>query len=108
MKQLRIYGPACAMLLLLAGCTSLRDTRLDHQIPLPEPVDIDLSRYRPVQERDDGQNPDLAFAVAISGGGHRAANFATGVLLALEDFEIDGRRHDLLREIDYLSTSSGG
>lgn len=94
--------------ILLAGCTSLRDTRLDHRLPLPEPVSIDLSRYRPVQERADGQDPDLALVVAISGGGHRAANFAIGVLLALENLEIEGRHIDLLREVDYLSTSSGG
>jgi hypothetical protein len=92
----------------MTGCSSLRDTSLDHRLPTIAPPVVDLGRYRSVQERDDGQDPDLAVAAAISGGGHRAANFAMGALLALEDFELDGRRYDLLREIDYFSTVSGG
>ena len=72
------------------------------------PPVLDLGNYRPVQERADGQNADLAVAAAISGGGHRAANFAIGVMLALENFEIEGTGYDLLREIDYFSTVCGG
>ena len=67
---------------------------------------IDLSTYKSVQERP-GQNPDLCIAVAISGGGSRAANFGVGIMLGLEDFE--GMRYqNLLKEVDYLSTVSGG
>ena len=65
---------------------------------------IDLSTYKSVQERP-GQNPDLCIAVAISGGGSRAANFGVGIMLGLEDFE--GMRYqNLLKEVDYLSTVS--
>ncbi|MHC4215577.1 MAG: hypothetical protein ACYSWP_19685 [Planctomycetota bacterium] len=48
-------------------------------------------------------------AVAISGGGHRAGNFGTGVLLGLEGIVgEDGRVFNVLSEIDYFSTVSGG
>ena len=48
---------------------------------------VDLSYYKPVQERP-GQDANIVFAVAASGGGYRAANFATGVLLGLEELKI--------------------
>ena len=67
---------------------------------------VDLSAYKSVQLRP-GQNPDLAVAVAVSGGGSRAANFGTGIMLGLEDFE-GSRYQNLLKEVDYLSTVSGG
>jgi len=57
-----------------------RDTTLDNRLPRHIPPAIDLSLYRSVQERA-GQNPEIAVAMAISGGGHRAANFAVGVML---------------------------
>jgi len=68
---------------------------------------IDLQSYRPVQERP-GQDPNLAVAMAISGGGHRAANLAVGVMLALESFSTSAVPRNLLSEIDYFSTVSGG
>jgi hypothetical protein len=56
-----------------------------------------------------GQDPSLALAAAISGGGHRAANFAAGVLLELEQLTTqDSAGGNLLSEIDYFSTVSGG
>ena len=89
-----------------AGWT--RDTRRDQKMEAFEPPRVDLSRYKSVQTRT-GQNEDLALAVAISGGGHRAGNFAAGVLLALEDFRgTDGQPLNILREVDYFSTVSGG
>ncbi len=74
-----------------------------------EPV-VDLSHYENVQKRL-GQRSDVAVAVAISGGGMRAANFAAGVLKALEGVKVrgsGGRESNLLREVDYFSTVSGG
>jgi hypothetical protein len=48
-------------------------------------------------------------AAAVSGGGLRAANFAVGVMSALETYRTaDGRRVNLLRELDYFSSVSGG
>jgi predicted acylesterase/phospholipase RssA len=112
---------ACLCLLTAAGCTT-QDTR-----SLVGPVcgerfqecPVRLEAYRPVQDRADGQDPTLAVAVAISGGGHRAGNFGAGVLLGLEEItrEAGGpspaatrpaRPANALREVDYLSTASGG
>ncbi len=67
---------------------------------------IDLSVYKSVQLRP-GQDSSLAIALAISGGGSRAANLGAGIMLGLEDFEGYGYQ-GLLREVDYLSTVSGG
>jgi len=67
---------------------------------------VDLSAYKSVQQRPR-QDAELAVAMAISGGGSRAANFGMGIMLGLEDFE-HSRRSNLLREVDYLSTVSGG
>lgn len=68
-----------------------------------------LGAYRSVQDRP-GQDPDLAVVAAISGGGHRSANFALGVLLELETMGITtaAGQTDALREVDYFSTVSGG
>jgi hypothetical protein len=69
---------------------------------------VDLSFYKPVQERP-GQDPNIAFAVAASGGGYRAANFATGALLGLEELkDSNSPSHNALSEVDYFSSVSGG
>ncbi len=67
---------------------------------------LNLSTYKSVQERP-GQDPNLALVVAISGGGSRAANFASGVLAELERLYLPSGRN-LLQEVDYFSTVSGG
>lgn len=67
---------------------------------------IDLSFYRSVQERP-GQDSTLAIAMSLSGGGHRAANLAVGVMLGLEELRLE-LGGDVLDEIDYLSSVSGG
>ena len=67
---------------------------------------VDLNYYRSVQERP-GQDANLAVAVAISGGGSRAANFGMGVMLGLEEILYEDG-YSLLDQIDYLSTVSGG
>ncbi|MBL9132478.1 MAG: patatin-like phospholipase family protein [Verrucomicrobiaceae bacterium] len=77
--------------------------------PDAEPV-VNLDAYESVQRRP-GQRSDIAVAVAISGGGMRAGNFAAGVLKALESIQVPGAggsRSNLLREVDYFSTVSGG
>lgn len=93
----------------LSGCTgntvdSLAASELDmyrfSESPYP-----DLARYKDVQKRP-GQKPELALAVAISGGGLRAANFAAGALAELAEMEVSGS--NVLAEVDYLSTVSGG
>ena len=74
---------------------------------------VELDRYMDVEQRA-GQDPSLTLVVAISGGGYRAANFALGALLALEQIGYPGAgestrgESNLLNEVDYLSTVSGG
>lgn len=61
---------------------------------------LGLADYKSPQTRP-GQREDLLFIVTISGGGHRSANLGVGALVELE-------RMDLLDEVDYVSTVSGG
>lgn len=56
-------------------------------------------------------DPDFPVGLALSGGGIRSATFNLGLLQALAKCRIgnaDGARPSLLRQIDYLSTVSGG
>ncbi len=87
------------------------DVARDHAAEL-----VDVMRYEDVQTRV-GQDPELTLVVAISGGGYRAANFALGALLGMEQLEYvqmgedgGGRENEsnLLNEVDYFSTVSGG
>lgn len=102
--------PAAAITLMMASCaTRTKSPTLGASWPETEPK-MDMRRYECVQRRP-GQRNDVAVAVAISGGGMRAANFAAGVLVALERVPVrgcDGRESNLLREVDYFSTASGG
>ena len=69
-------------------------------------ITVDLNQYTSAQLRKGPQNNQIIVAAAISGGGHRAANFGAGVLLALERIEVGNS--NVLQEIDYFSTVSGG
>ena len=66
----------------------------------PSVPEFDLGEM-PSQNRRPAQDPSLALAIAISGGGHRSANFGVGVLTGLEKIGV-------LKEVDYISTVSGG
>ncbi len=74
--------------------------------PTKEPFSLDLSRYKSPQLRD-GQNANLELGMAISGGGSRASFFGLGVMLELEKLRMGGSSN-ILNEIDYFSTVSGG
>lgn len=104
-----LLPPILAVLCCLhsTAISQTRDTTLDHRLPTHSPPVMDLQAYRYVQERP-GQDPNLAVAMAISGGGHRAANFAVGVMLGLESFSTSAVPRNILSEIDYFSTVSGG
>ncbi|MEM1320020.1 MAG: patatin-like phospholipase family protein [Bacteroidota bacterium] len=67
---------------------------------------VNTSGYKSVQLRP-AQDSSLALALAISGGGSRAANLGIGVMLGLEKMQLPSGRN-ALQEIDYLSTVSGG
>ncbi|MCE5276925.1 MAG: patatin-like phospholipase family protein [Planctomycetaceae bacterium] len=98
--------------LALGGCGATRDGASDVHPSLPgrafQECPIDMSAYRDAQERA-GQDANIAFAVAISGGGQRAANFAAGVMVGLEEISPSGAAAvNALRQVDYISSVSGG
>src|ERR1051325_5119889 len=49
-------------------------------------------------------------AATFSGGGKRSSAFSYGILKGMRDYElaVDGRRTTLLRELDLISSVSGG
>jgi len=73
---------------------------------------IDLERYGRQSERDKNHQKltDTAIMVAASGGGQRAAAFTMGVLYELQYLLADqnNERLNVLNEVDYFSTVSGG
>jgi hypothetical protein len=92
---------------IVSSCSSLLYPTHDHFLKDGEPVPtIDLSYYKSVQLRP-GQDSTLAVALAISGGGSRAANFGIGIMLGLEQLAL-GEGENMLQEVDYISTVSGG
>ncbi len=106
---------ALVMLLLVCFFTGCAQTRykLSHIHPVCgkpyEECPVDLSAYKSAQQRIGSQDHALALAVAISGGGHRAANFGAGALLELEQITSpDLTKGNVLSQIDYFSTVSGG
>lgn len=68
---------------------------------------ISLKHYKSVQTRPN-QRADIAIALAASGGGYRAANLTLGVLMGLEQIRSPHLKGNLLQEVDYFSTVSGG
>lgn len=107
----RAVGPSWPVLMcLLVGCATRNEASLVHPFRGPrfQECSVDLSAYRSVQSRP-GQDGSISLALAISGGGQRASNFGVGVMLALEAIATDGPvRRNVLAEIDYFSTVSGG
>jgi hypothetical protein len=106
-----IAGGAVLLVLVLLGYERFEETESGPGqagliLPAPPNAPINLEEYHPIQARP-GQNSTLAVAVAISGGGHRAANYAAGVLAALEQIQRPAGS-SLLDEVDFLSTVSGG
>lgn len=95
---------------LEAAANSTNDSYLpaDPKDPTLEQTPVmDLSRYKSVQTRR-GQRSDIAFAFAASGGGYRAANLTVGALLGLESLRTPAIQGNMLQEIDYFSSVSGG
>ena len=107
--------------LLLAGCTTISrkiqtaanttgsgyPAAQAREAELERPLFVSLSAYKSVQTRAH-QRGDIAIAVAASGGGYRAANLTLGVLLGLEKMHGRGLKGNLLQEVDYFSSVSGG
>ena len=96
------------LFVILAGCSGSH--RADSEFIFrgdAQEQTVNLKEYRSVQDRP-GQNPEIAVAVSVSGGGYRAANFAAGVLCGLEQLSYREIDLDFLQEVDYFSTVSGG
>jgi hypothetical protein len=100
-----------SLMYLLTGCRTRNEASLIYPVcgrPYEE-CSPEMSAYKSVQLRTNRQDPNLALAVAISGGGHRAANFTAGVMLGLEEVSNhDSTRNNILSQVDYFSTVSGG
>lgn len=79
-----------------------KDATLSHVPPL-----VNLSYYPNIHLRPHYRH-DIAIALAASGGGYRAANLTLGVLMGLEDLYSPALRGNLLQQIDYFSSVSGG
>ena len=67
--MLRVHGllAACFCLVLITGCASYRDRTLDYRLPPFESPALEFAGLKSVQTRE-GQDPETAFVVAISGG----------------------------------------
>ena len=98
-----VFASLCLMMSCSPKIVPDREIFLQDGESVPK---VNLSYYKSVQERAN-QNPDLAVALAISGGGSRASNFGVGIMLGLEQI-IQENGNNVLQEIDYLSTVSGG
>ncbi len=90
------------LFLILSGCAtrSPSENVFNKQNPYQTPI-FSIEKYKSPELRSSKQKQDVSVAVAISGGGHRAANFGIGVLKELENINV-------LKEVDYISTVSGG
>ncbi len=83
------------------------DQKISSDEALPEPERSYTDDFEEIVEaeeqmfRDTKRDARDRIGLALSGGGIRSASFGLGVLQSLA-------RYDLLRQIDYLSTVSGG
>ena len=105
-KALCASALALASVAVLVGCS--RETY---------PVNPPLARYDPaygfrlenVAAGTDNAR-DMLLVLTFSGGGTRAAALAYGTLEALRDTPVrtGGTEHSMLKEVDYISATSGG
>lgn len=101
----RAWRPAAVALVafLAAGCASFPETgRLDEYDP--------DKGYRYELLEGNGNDDELFIVLTFSGGGTRAAAFSYGVLEELRKttVTINGERRNLLKEVDLISSISGG
>jgi len=93
---------AVAALVGCATATRPMNAQLEHSDP--------RSGYRYETRPESGNDASTMFILAFSGGGTRAAAFSYGVLEELRrtDITIDGRKTQLLVEVDAITGVSGG
>jgi NTE family protein len=95
---------AAGLALLLGACSTARPW-------MNQPIDADTpAPASSMLLADDGRPTSIIGAVALSGGGARAAAFGLGVLKELKDtgFEWEGRHTTLMDEMGLVSGVSGG
>lgn len=89
---------ACALFALTAACAGLPDTK---------PINSKLAGPPPLAPVVDLASDDDAIALALSGGGARAASFSLGVLEQLRDSKAaDGK--SLISKVSLVTAVSGG
>jgi hypothetical protein len=101
---------SCFLALTVSACGSSRlETKIHPNKNKPfEEIPLQLGMVKPAQHRP-GQVKSLLVAVAISGGGERAANFGIGALIGLEDITLENHQgKNVLSQVDLFSTVSGG
>lgn len=102
----------CFVILLLISCKNQKEYMQIHStLPQNErdirgSVRFPSESFKSPQLRMNNDN-DFALGISLSGGGTRAQAFSFGVLLGLEEIKYH-TNSDLLKEIDYFSTVSGG
>lgn len=91
-----------AAAVVLGGCAPYA---VDHPLDAVDPQ----KGYRLATLADDGGEADRLFVIlSFSGGGHRAAALAYGVMEHLRDTRVPGTGRSLLDEVDVISSVSGG
>lgn len=104
---MRFFSALILLSFFLSSCNKSIHISRDQFLKVGQNVPApDVNNYRSVQERPN-QNPEMSVAMAISGGGSRAANFALGIMMELENINLSFKQN-ALNEIDYFSTVSGG
>jgi NTE family protein len=93
---------AAGLLLAVAGCTSVVNTPIN--VPTADP----RAGLADALENDDAFSDDLLVGFAFSGGGTRAAAFSFGVLQALANAPLPGKRGYVIDHVDIISGVSGG
>tara|TARA_B100000953_G_scaffold285791_1_gene266729 strand:+ start:3296 stop:4846 length:1551 start_codon:yes stop_codon:yes gene_type:complete len=101
-KHLLNFG--LIIFILISSCKSKKGIIYSDNRYTPIPK-VETYHYKSPQLRQN-QNKEKAIGLAISGGGSRAQYFGLGVLIGLDDIEVN--ENSFLNEVDYFSTVSGG
>jgi NTE family protein len=104
-RHLRRIAPAAALAVWLGGCASLGIAGPDNQ-----PITGNAEQAFAASRTDSTAGDDVLVGLAFSGGGTRAAAFAHGVLLELDQTAVRTRTgtHSLLDSVGFVSGVSGG
>jgi NTE family protein len=104
-RHLRRIAPAAVLAVWLGGCASLGIADPDNQ-----PITGNAEQAFAASRTDPNAGDDVLVGLAFSGGGTRAAAFAHGVLLEIDQTTVRTRSgtHSLLDSVGFVSGVSGG